>query len=100
MLSYVCLINQHLKKMATRIFINLPVKDLEQSVSFFTALGYGHRIKRGRAAHGGQSKRAGRNRLCRAARSRLDVPAQLCRPRRAPLELVYMDETQLPTQHQ
>lgn len=26
--------------MATKVFINLPVKDLDQSVSFFTALGY------------------------------------------------------------
>ena len=26
--------------MATRVFINLPVKDLDKSVSFFTALGY------------------------------------------------------------
>ena len=26
--------------MATRVFINLPVKDLDKSVSFFTGLGY------------------------------------------------------------
>jgi predicted lactoylglutathione lyase len=29
-----------LKKMATKVFINLPVKDLEKSISFFTKLGY------------------------------------------------------------
>lgn len=26
--------------MATRIFVNLPVRDLEQSIAFFTALGF------------------------------------------------------------
>jgi len=26
--------------MATQIFVNLPVKDLQRSVAFFTALGY------------------------------------------------------------
>jgi len=26
--------------MATQIFVNLPIKDLDQSVAFFTALGY------------------------------------------------------------
>lgn len=26
--------------MATRIFVNLPVKDLQRSIAFFTALGY------------------------------------------------------------
>lgn len=27
--------------MTTRIFVNLPVKDLQRSITFFTALGYG-----------------------------------------------------------
>ncbi len=26
--------------MATKIFVNLPVKDLDKSMAFFTALGY------------------------------------------------------------
>ena len=29
-----------MKKMATKIFVNLPVKDLRRSIDFFTKLGY------------------------------------------------------------
>ncbi|WP_411268014.1 hypothetical protein [Nostoc sp. PA-18-2419] len=29
-----------LENMATKIFVNLPVKDLNRSVEFFTKLGY------------------------------------------------------------
>jgi predicted lactoylglutathione lyase len=42
LLPHLCIIINNLKniKMATKIFVNLPVKDLEKSMAFFTALGF------------------------------------------------------------
>lgn len=38
--TYIFINNLNIKTMATKIFVNLPVKDLNRSVAFFTKLGF------------------------------------------------------------